>query len=82
MNKVIKKVAFFATIVTVAGYGVYVNQTKGNEMSDVMLENVEALAWEESDTPYRIIPCAHAPWNECRTSSNNQYEKCGFLSYC
>lgn len=86
MNKLIKRVALFAAIAAVAGYGVYVNQTKSNGMSEIMLENMEALAWGEneadSDTPYRVVPCAHTSWNECKTSSNDQYEKCGFLSYC
>ena len=82
MKKFITKAAMVAAFAVVAGYGVYTNQTKGQTMSDIMLENVEALARYEYDPPYRIVPCSHAPWNECATSSNTQYEKCGFLSYC
>lgn len=46
MNKSIRKVAFAAAIIAVAGYGVYENQSK-ETLSDVMLENVEALATGE-----------------------------------
>lgn len=48
MNKNILKVALAAAIVAVAGYGMYENQLKEN-LSDVMLENVEALATDEYD---------------------------------
>ena len=51
MKKNIMKVALAAAIVTVAGYGMYENQTK-ETMSDVMLENVEALADCESSDNY------------------------------
>lgn len=44
------KIALVAAVAAMAGYGVYANQTK-EMMSDVMLENVEALATDEnSDT--------------------------------
>ena len=43
MNKNILKVVLSAAVVAVAGYGMYENQLKEN-LSDVMLENVEALA--------------------------------------
>ena len=44
------KVLLAFLLVAVAGYGVYTSQTK-TELSDVMLENVEALAdfeWDEN----------------------------------
>lgn len=47
MKTNILKVTFLAAIAAIAGYGVYANQTK-ETMSDVMLENVEALATGES----------------------------------
>ena len=50
MRKNMMKVALVAAVAAMAGYGVYANQTK-EMMSDVMLENVEALAErEESGT--------------------------------
>ena len=44
MKKNIMKIALVAAVAAMAGYGVYANQTK-EMMSDVMLENVEALAY-------------------------------------
>lgn len=49
MNKNILKVALSAAVVAVAGYGMYENQSK-ETLSNVMLENVEALATGESGT--------------------------------
>ena len=43
MKKFIFKVALVAAVAAMAGYGVYTNQTQ-ETMSDMMLENVEALA--------------------------------------
>lgn len=40
------KTALVAAIVAVAGYGMYANQTK-EKLSDVMLENIDALAVNE-----------------------------------
>ena len=47
MKKNIMKVALVAAVAAIAGYGVYAHQTK-EMMSDVMLENVEALATDEN----------------------------------
>ncbi len=51
MRKNMMKVALVAAVAAMAGYGVYANQTK-EMMSDVMLENVEALATDESNQTY------------------------------
>ena len=60
-NKKIK-FALVAAIATVASYGIYTNQTEVT-MSDVMLENVEALA---GDGEVIIgIPCMYVPNNWC-----------------
>lgn len=48
MKKNILKVALVAAVVATASYGMYENQSKLN-LSDVMLENVEALATDEYD---------------------------------
>lgn len=47
MKKNILKVALVAAVVATAGYGVYENQRQ-DMMSEVILENVEALARYES----------------------------------
>ena len=59
------KYAFVAALVTVAGYGVYASQ-KSDAMSDLMLDNGEALA------RYEVNP--DCP-NGC-TSSLNSYCHC------
>ena len=46
MRKNTMKVALVAAVAAMAGYGVYAHQTK-EMMSDMMLENVEALATGE-----------------------------------
>lgn len=46
MKNQIFKAVFGAILFVVAGYGVYINQTK-ETLSDVMLENLEALGRNE-----------------------------------
>ena len=41
--KNLKKYALAATIAVVAGFGIYLNQPK-EQMSETMLENIEAIA--------------------------------------
>lgn len=53
MKKYILKVAIVATVVATVGYGVYENQ-KQETMSDVMMENVEALA--DNEVAFRECP--------------------------
>ena len=59
MYKNIMKVALAAAVAAMAGYGVYANQTK-EMMSDVMLENVEALATGEISAG---DPCYKGPYD-------------------
>ncbi|WP_455590608.1 NVEALA domain-containing protein [Bacteroides sp.] len=54
MKKNMIKVAFVAAFALVAGYGVYTAKAQAN-LSDLALDNVEALAFGEGD-----------PNNECR----------------
>lgn len=49
MKKNILKVAFVAAFAIIAGYGVYATQTC-TDLSDITLENVEALAAGESSS--------------------------------
>lgn len=46
MKKLIK-IAFFAVVVAIAGYGVYSSQ-KSEVLSDLALANIEALGYGES----------------------------------
>lgn len=46
MKKNILKVAFVAAFTMIAGYGVYATQNEV-KLSDLALDNVEALAWGE-----------------------------------
>ena len=46
MNIKTQKAALVAVIAVIAGYGMYANQAK-EKLSDVMLENIEALAINE-----------------------------------
>lgn len=48
MKKLKLKIAIVAVVAAVAGYGVYQNRTKEVGMSELALENVEALAAGES----------------------------------
>ena len=59
MKTNILKVTFLAAIAAIAGYAVYASQTK-ETMSDVMLENVEALATGEANVG---DPCYKGSYN-------------------
>ena len=66
-----------AAFAAVAGYGVYASQTKSNEMSDIMLENVEALARDEV-----TITCSRSCSDgvgRCWIRSNSGH--CAFTGY-
>ena len=60
MKKNIMKATVVAAIAAVACYGVYTNQTK-ETMSDMMLENLEALAG--NGEVIIGIPCMYVPNN-------------------
>ena len=66
MKKNILKVAFVAAFALVAGYGVFTAKTQTN-LSDLALDNVEALAWGEGDPDFncRWVDSSYilcAPW--------------------
>lgn len=72
-------------IIASAGYGVYASQ-QNVEMSDLAMENVEALAGGESGGEgsgwgYHIFPCNHSPMNECVYSLSDR-PACSQPSYC
>ena len=71
MKKNLLKVALVAAVAAaMAGYGVYANQTK-EMMSDVMLENVEALATGEITIGYCL-----ALWGDCQDDVKAPYVTC------
>lgn len=71
------KVLLAFMLVAVAGYGVYTSQTK-TELSDIMLENVEALADNESDchytNGYKAIQLEESFWHDVK---KRYYDCCG-----
>ena len=79
--KIMKKKIFFAvaTIVAAAsvGYAAYLNQKV--EISDALLENIEALSDEENEqgTHYKYVFPGADPTVEC-VSSGKGDEKCCF----
>lgn len=80
MRKIIK-VTFIVALTSIAGYGIYNQNAK--TVSDLMLTNIEALAWSEgSNSPYRVFPCPSSPGNECKTSNDPYRNECYSLSYC
>ena len=50
MKKNIIKSTMIAVVAIFAGYNVYQSNMNSNELSDVMLANLEALAGDESNT--------------------------------
>lgn len=76
--KKIMKIAIVAIVATVAGYGIYDNQMK-TRMSELTLENVEALAaWESTDECSGCIKnslsfCKFFGWGGCFGDSMYHY---------
>lgn len=67
MKNTILKIVFVAALAVVAGVTAYNAQNK-EELSDLALENIEALAGDESGT--------NTSWS-CRGSVNRCHAKCG-----
>ncbi|MCI5662773.1 MAG: NVEALA domain-containing protein [Mediterranea sp.] len=66
--KNLKKYALAATIAVVAGFGIYLNQPK-EQMSETMLENIEAIASGEG-TP-GVVSCSYHENSECHVYSGS-----------
>lgn len=82
MKKVLK-FSFIAAVAVAAGYTAYSHSQKEEVLSDLMLANVEMLAYGESGSySYHVYPCNHAPWNECVYSPSSQRPACSSPSYC
>ena len=90
MKKKILSAMFAVAIMTVAGYNVYMNQTKNN-LSEMALANIEALADPEYDIDggelgeveiacgEKYGPC----WHEGGFCFEGEYtyKDCGFIGY-
>lgn len=68
MNAIhLKKVVATLIVVIIAGYGIYVNQKK-ETLSEIMIENIEALADNESDYEKdctRYLGCTTGTMERC-----------------
>lgn len=49
MNRNVCKLVLAVILIFIAGYGVYKNQFEKEPLSDIMIANVEALAFDESE---------------------------------
>ena len=72
MKKNILKVAFVAAIALVSGINVF-NSQKTENLSDVALANVEALAMSEWE-----LECCAGLWGPCKDDTKGPYIKCTF----
>jgi len=81
MKKIIK-LSFVAAFAVIAGYNVYVSQ-KTSKLSDLALNNVEALAWSgESGSLYHLYPCPYSSGNECMMKQDPNRPECYAITYC
>ena len=78
--KNILKVAFVAAIALVGGINVF-NSQKTENLSDVVLANVEALAFDEIKPKYSVFPCPDRYGTECNTAQKDRPE-CYTKTYC
>ena len=80
--KNVLKLAFATMHVAFSGYSVYTNQEK-TVLSDLALNNVEALAWPpEGSSYFRLFPCPYSSGNECVMKQDSNRPECYAISYC
>ena len=80
MGKKIIGVIAFAAIAAAAGLK-YLQNKKEDQLSDLALENVEALAWDENKSNYHLVPCPSSSGNECRIKDSER-PHCYGPTYC
>lgn len=80
MKKLYKMVAVVA-IVAAAGITAYNTQRTKLHLSDIALENVEALASGESLLQFHLFPCISSPGNECVMCQSDR-PTCPSATYC
>ena len=59
MKKTILKLSFIAAVAVAAGYTAYSQSQKTEALSDLALENVEALAHNEATGAHNHVPTAN-----------------------
>ena len=79
-KKIIGVIAFAAIAAAAAGWN-YQQNKQEVELSDLALENVEALAWDENKSNYHLFPCPSSSGNECRFKDSERPE-CYGPTYC
>lgn len=77
MKKKILSATFMVAMMAVAGYNVYMNQTK-NGMSELALANVEALAGDENTTQETCGTHTEVVNNKKKCEMDNSYSQ-GFI---
>ena len=76
--KILGVIAFAA--IAAAGWNYQQNKNEV-QLSDLALENVEALAWDENKSNYHLFPCPSSSGNECRFKDSERPE-CYGPTYC
>lgn len=79
--KKLYKIAVAVVIIATAGMTAYNTQDKKIRLSSIALENVEALANEQSLLQFHLFPCISSPRNEC-VLSDSKRPKCPSATYC
>ena len=80
MKKRIFGAALLIAIAVAAGWN-YQQNKQDVQLSDLALENVEALAWDENKSNYHLFPCPSSSGNECRFKDSERPE-CYGPTYC
>ena len=80
MKKFYKYIAIVA-IVAAAGFTAYSTQGNKLHLSSLAMENVEALANEETWVEYHLFPCLSSPGNECVMCESDR-PRCSSQTYC
>lgn len=73
MGKKFFGVIAFVAIAAAASWN-YQQNKQEFKLSDLALENVEALAWDENKSNYHLFPCPSSSGNECRFKDSERPE--------
>ena len=81
--KIKKSFGLLAAVAVVAAAGWNYQQCKqSEELSELALANVEALAIGEKPSLYHLFPCPSSWGNECVFSQNTERPTCYGPTYC
>lgn len=81
MKKKILRVSIMVVIAITAGWNISQSENEV-KLSDLALENVEALTREEAGGDLKSYPCPHGPGEECIKSVNITGPNCYPKHYC